>query len=535
MLFRPVVRLEDRTVAGFQALTRWRHPRLGVLEESEFGAAAESTGAAIEIGAFALETTARELAAWQKALEVNPPIFATVGASSPQMLGHDLLTDVRAALSRHFVQRGSLKIAVAENLVMENPEYAAVLLRRVREIGAALMLDRFGAGYTSLGHLPQYRFDAMRIDASLVQAKRLRPALPDPALDRRHGAGDGHGRHLRGGGHRIGRGRTRPDRLPVRARGGVRPADERGRGAQAHGRGAGLTRVKAGDNRVRVLAKTARAANLSPMKFPPEFLDEIRARLPVSEVVARRVKLRKQGREWAGLSPFNAEKTPSFFVNDQKGFYHDFSSGKHGDVFRFLMETEGLSFPDAVERLAGQAGVPMPRMTSADVEQEKKRASLLDVLAMAARLFEANLHGPVGAKARGYLSDRGLGPAVQQRFQLGYSAPDRFALRDALAAQGVGADQMIEAGLLIHGEGIAVPYDRFRDRVMFPIHDRAGKVDRLRRPGDGAGRQGQVPQFAGDAALPQGLAAVQPPPGAKGRARFRRRSSWSRATSTRSR
>ena len=169
VLFRPVVRLEDRTVAGFQALTRWRHPRLGVLEESEFGQAAESTGAAIDIGAFALETTARELAAWQKALEVNPPIFATVGASSRQMLGHDLLTDVRAALSRHFVQRGSLKIAVAESLVMENPEYAAVLLRRVREIGAALMLDRFGAGYTSLGHLPQYRFDAMRIDASLVR------------------------------------------------------------------------------------------------------------------------------------------------------------------------------------------------------------------------------------------------------------------------------------------------------------------------------------------------------------------------------
>ncbi len=212
------------------------------------------------------------------------------------------------------------------------------------------------------------------------------------------------------------------------------------------------------------------------MKFPPAFLDEIRARLPVSEVVARRVKLRKQGREWAGLSPFNAEKTPSFFVNDQKGFYHDFSSGKHGDIFRFLMETEGLSFPDAVERLAGMAGVPMPRLTSADVEHEKQRASLLEVLAMASRLYEDNLHGPAGAKARGYLSDRGLGAAVQQRFQLGYAAPDRFALRDALAAQGVGADQMIEAGLLIHGEGIAVPYDRFRDRVMFPIHDRAGKV-----------------------------------------------------------
>jgi diguanylate cyclase (GGDEF)-like protein/PAS domain S-box-containing protein len=169
VLFRPIVRLEDRTVAGFQALTCWRHPVHGVLEEEEFAAAAESTGAAVEIGAFALEAAARELAAWQKALEVNPPIFATVSAASRQVLGHDLLVDVRGVLSRHFVQRGSLKIAVVESVVMENPEYAAVLLRRLREIGAALMLDRFGAGYTSLGHLPQYRFDAMRIDASLVR------------------------------------------------------------------------------------------------------------------------------------------------------------------------------------------------------------------------------------------------------------------------------------------------------------------------------------------------------------------------------
>src|SRR5277367_2945124 len=96
------------------------------------------------------------------------------------------------------------------------------------------------------------------------------------------------------------------------------------------------------------------------MKFTPEFLNEIRARVPVSQVVGPRVKLKKEGREWRGLSPFNAERTPSFFVNDQKGFYHDFSSGKHGDIFTFLTETEGLSFPEAVERLAAMAGVPMP-------------------------------------------------------------------------------------------------------------------------------------------------------------------------------
>ena len=212
------------------------------------------------------------------------------------------------------------------------------------------------------------------------------------------------------------------------------------------------------------------------MKFPPEFLDEIRARLPVSEVVGTRVKLRKEGREWRGLSPFSAEKTPSFFVNDQKGFFHDFSSGKHGDAFAFLIETEGLTFPEAVERLAGMAGLPLPRVSPADAVQDKKRASLIDVVAMAARLFEANLQQLVGAKARGYLADRGLGPSVQQRFGLGYASPERFALRDALAAQGAGVEAMIEAGLLVHGDDIAVPYDRFRDRVMFPIHDRAGRV-----------------------------------------------------------
>ena len=212
------------------------------------------------------------------------------------------------------------------------------------------------------------------------------------------------------------------------------------------------------------------------MKFPPEFLDEIRTRLPVSEVAGKRVKLRKEGREWRGLSPFTSEKTPSFFVNDQKGFFHDFSSGKHGDTFAFLMETEGLSFPEAVERLAGMAGLPMPRASQAEAAEEKKRLSLLDVMGVAARLFEANLQAPIGARARGYLADRGLGAPVQQRFGLGYASPERFALRDALAAQGASVEAMIEAGLLVHGQDIAVPYDRFRDRVMFPIHDRSGRV-----------------------------------------------------------
>ena len=212
------------------------------------------------------------------------------------------------------------------------------------------------------------------------------------------------------------------------------------------------------------------------MKFTTAFLDEIRARVPVSQVAGARVRLRKEGREWRGLSPFNAERTPSFFVNDQKGFYHDFSSGKHGDIFSFLTEAEGLSFPEAVERLAAMAGVPMPARSPEGEERERKRASLHDVMALAQQIFEETLHTPIGAKARGYLADRRLDPATQRQFGIGYSAPDRYALRDALAARGVDAQQMIDAGLLTHGEGIAVPYDRFRDRVMFPIHDRSGRV-----------------------------------------------------------
>src|SRR5262249_29882476 len=122
----------------------------------------------------------------------------------------------------------------------------------------------------------------------------------------------------------------------------------------------------------------ARTPNVQAMRFTPQFLDELRARLPVSEVVGRRVKLRKTGREFSGLSPFNKEKTPSFTVNDQKGFYHDFSSGKHGDIFAFVMETEGVAFPEAVERLAQMAGVPMPQYSKEEEAREEKRKSLHD-------------------------------------------------------------------------------------------------------------------------------------------------------------
>jgi DNA primase len=212
------------------------------------------------------------------------------------------------------------------------------------------------------------------------------------------------------------------------------------------------------------------------MKFTPEFLEEIKARLPASQIIGQRVKLKKQGREWRGLSPFNSEKTPSFYVNDQKQFYHDFSSGKHGSIFDFLMETEGLSFPEAVEKLAREAGLDLPRQDAQSVAREKARASLHEVLAFAAEWFERNLNEPQGARARGYLADRRLDAATQRAFRLGFAPGEKFGLREALAVRGVDVGQMIEAGLLVHGEEIAVPYDRFQNRVMFPIHDRAGKV-----------------------------------------------------------
>jgi DNA primase len=212
------------------------------------------------------------------------------------------------------------------------------------------------------------------------------------------------------------------------------------------------------------------------MRFSPQFLDELRARLPVSEVIGRRVKLKKAGREWKGLSPFNKERTPSFTVNDQKGFYHDFSSGKHGDIFGFVMETEGVTFPEAVERLAGLAGVPMPKVSPEYEAHEAKRKTLHDIVELAAKFFEATLAARIGAKARGYLADRGIEPATQLKFRIGYAPAERFALKEHLGQQGVSVEDMIEAGLLISGDDIPVPYDRFRDRVMFPIADFRGRA-----------------------------------------------------------
>src|SRR5256884_4640146 len=181
----------------------------------------------------------------------------------------------------------------------------------------------------------------------------------------------------------------------------------------------------------------------SRMRFTPQFLDELRARLPVSEVVGKRVKLKRAGREWKGLSPFQQEKTPSFTVNDQKGFYHDFSSGKHGDIISFVMETEGVGFTGAVERLASMAGVPLPAATPDAARHEQRRQTLYDVMELSAKFFADTLASRNGAKARGYLGDRAITPSVQLQFRLGYALSDRFALKEHLCGHGIPVEDMV--------------------------------------------------------------------------------------------
>ena len=212
------------------------------------------------------------------------------------------------------------------------------------------------------------------------------------------------------------------------------------------------------------------------MRFDDRFLDEIRSRLRPSDVIGKSVKLRRQGREYAGLSPFTKEKTPSFFVNDEKGFYHCFSSGKHGDIFSFLQETERLSFPEAVERLAGEAGLTMPVQDARSIEQDKQRSTQQDWLETAAAWFEGELKRPGGQAARAYLEKRKLPTEDWKRFRIGYSPSGRTALKDYLISKGAKPADLVQAGLLIQPVDGGAPYDRFRDRIMFPITDLRGKV-----------------------------------------------------------
>ena len=215
------------------------------------------------------------------------------------------------------------------------------------------------------------------------------------------------------------------------------------------------------------------------MRFSPHLLDEIRARLPVSQVVARKVNLKRQGRELVGLSPFKTEKTPSFTVNDQKGFYHCFATGEHGDIFTFLMKTEGMPFPEAVERLAEEAGVELPKAEPPTPEAKQQidaRQRLYELVEEAARYFSANLNAAGGEFARNYLARRGLTHETIAHFRLGYAPEGRTQLKAHLQKAGFSEREMVASGMLIGGPEIREPYDRFRHRVMFPIMDMKGRV-----------------------------------------------------------
>jgi DNA primase len=217
------------------------------------------------------------------------------------------------------------------------------------------------------------------------------------------------------------------------------------------------------------------------MRFPPSFLDDVRARLPISQVIGRRVTWDKRktnpgrGDYWA-CCPFHAEKSPSFHAEDRKGRYHCFGCGASGDHFRFLIEAEGLSFPEAVAQLAAEAGIPLPERSPDADRREAERATLHEVVEKAAQFFEASLQGPQGGKARAYLRERGLSPEIQKRFRIGYAPSSRNALKEHLAAAEISQEQMVEAGLLIASEDIPVSFDRFRDRIIFPITDYRGRV-----------------------------------------------------------
>ena len=213
------------------------------------------------------------------------------------------------------------------------------------------------------------------------------------------------------------------------------------------------------------------------MRFGEHFLDELKARIRVSDVVGKSVKLKRQGREFAGLSPFTNEKTPSFFVNDEKGFYHCFSSGKHGDSISFLMEIEGLSFPEAVERLANMAGMELPAVDPEAEKRAEANKKTISWIEQAQNFYERALRQDMGSEARTYLKSRGLTGEDCKRFGIGY-APDSFdALRDDLTRQGASLERLIEAGMLVEPEDRnRKPWDRFRHRIMFPITDPRGRL-----------------------------------------------------------
>ena len=216
------------------------------------------------------------------------------------------------------------------------------------------------------------------------------------------------------------------------------------------------------------------------MQFDRNFVEELKARVKLSDVVGRKLRLIRRGREFVALSPFSNEKSPSFTINDDKGFYHCFSSGKHGDAITFLMETESLTFQEAVARLAEDAGMELPKARFQDSHEARtkqaQRITLYGVMQQAAMFFAAQLTGPAGADARAYLDKRQVPTALRQTMGLGFAPSARTLLCDTLTRAGVTPDQLLEAGLAIKPDNGGAIYDRFRDRIMFPITDNRDRV-----------------------------------------------------------
>ncbi len=212
------------------------------------------------------------------------------------------------------------------------------------------------------------------------------------------------------------------------------------------------------------------------MALPARFLDELKARVDLVDIVAAKVKLQRRGRDHVGLCPFHKEKTPSFTVSPDKGFFYCFGCQEKGSAIDFVMKTQGLEFLEAVERLAAQAGMEVPRATPEDQAREHRRQGLQEVMAAAQAFFQAQLKGQAGARARAYLDGRGIGAQAIESFGLGYAPSSRHAIEPALVARGALPDQLVETGLLIAPDDGGERFDRFRDRVMFPIHDRQGRV-----------------------------------------------------------
>ncbi|WP_448190006.1 DNA primase [Azospirillum sp. sgz301742] len=212
------------------------------------------------------------------------------------------------------------------------------------------------------------------------------------------------------------------------------------------------------------------------MAFPPQFLEELRVRLALSDVIGKRMRLLRAGREYKAPCPFHNEKTPSFYVNDQKGFFHCFGCGAHGDIIGFVMRHDNMAFPEAVEALASEAGLPVPRPSDEDKQRYERRKTLNDLVEQACRWFEQQLMAPGGRAGFEYFRRRGLDDETISRFRLGFAPPDRGALRQHLLAQGFSDDDMVTAGLLKRPEDGRAPYSFFRNRVIFPVADRRGQV-----------------------------------------------------------